>query len=296
MSEWKSLELTDAPLYRAHTSAAPSQNAWLSFGMPYLWDVSGAHRLWEAGGCLAVEWRGTEKPPFFTFPVGAGDLTAAVDALRRHAAGEGRRLTFRYVDEDCRAALEAACPGQFVFTEDRGAADYLYGIDALSTLSGKRLHAKRNFCNRFEKSHDWRAEPVTGENFDGCRAVFARWAEGREATGAEHLAIERAFAGWEALGLEGCVLYDGEEPIAFAVGELLREDTFDVHFEKAVEHIPGAYPMICREFARQVAAAHPLVRYVNREEDMDLPNLRQAKESWFPCSLLKKYVAEEKTE
>ena len=29
---------------------------------------------------------------------------------------------------------------------------------------------------------------------------------------------------------------------------------------------------------------------------MDLPNLRQAKESWFPCSLLKKYVAEEKTE
>ena len=49
--------------------------------------------------------------------------------------------------------------------------------------------------------------------------------------------------------------------------------------------------MIAREFARQLQAGLPEIRYLNREEDMGLPGLRKAKEEWYPMFLIEKYAA-----
>ena len=46
-----------------------------------------------------------------------------------------------------------------------------------------------------------------------------------------------------------------------------------------------------REFARLVKTLLPEVRYLNREEDMGLDNLRKAKEEWHPAYLLEKSTA-----
>ena len=79
--------------------------------------------------------------------------------------------------------------------------------------------------------------------------------------------------------------------MAFTIAEPISPDTLDVHFEKPPETVPGAYPMIAREFARYVQRTLPAVKILNREEDMDLPNLRKAKEEWYPVALLEKAVA-----
>ena len=89
---------------------------------------------------------------------------------------------------------------------------------------------------------------------------------------------------------EGTLLLCENEPIAFSLGERLNADTFDISFEKAVD-IPGAYPMIARETARQLLAAHPELTTLNREEDMGIPGLRKAKAEWHPRELLMKYTA-----
>ena len=287
----KPLSLEDLPLFRSCAAAADSRNAWLSFGIPYLWDGPEGQNLLLLDGRVAVEWLLTEHSPFFTFPIGSGDLRTAVLAIRDYAAAKGCPLVFRYVDEECRAALDSALPGCFDFTENRDEADYLYEAVALSTLTGRKLHAKRNYCNRFEAAHSWRSVPMDPSLFPGCREILVRWAEGREDSAVEKAAVERAFDEWEALPLEGCVLLAEGEAAAFALGEKLNSDTFVVHFEKALGELPGAYPMICREFARQILTVYPEIRYINREEDMGLPNLRKAKEEWRPCALLKKYVA-----
>ena len=75
------------------------------------------------------------------------------------------------------------------------------------------------------------------------------------------------------------------------MAEPLTADTLDVHFEKARADLPGAYPMVAREFARLVKNAMPQIRYLNREEDMGVPNLRKAKEEWYPTFLLEKTTA-----
>lgn len=57
--------------------------------------------------------------------------------------------------------------------------------------------------------------------------------------------------------------------------------------------MPGAYPMVCREFSKQIMADHPNIVYLNREDDMGHENLRSAKQEFYPEFLLTKYTARE---
>ena len=75
------------------------------------------------------------------------------------------------------------------------------------------------------------------------------------------------------------------------MGSALSEDVFDVHFEKAQLDIDGAYTAINCEFARYLRDRYPNLRYLNREDDMGMEGLRQAKLSYHPVMLLEKYWA-----
>ena len=102
------------------------------------------------------------------------------------------------------------------------------------------------------------------------------------------------FSNYEALGCIGGLLYQNGEPVAFTAGTKLDDEVFDVHFEKALPGVEGAYTMVNREFARMVHSMFPGISAFNREEDMGIEGLRKAKESYHPDILLMKYYATEK--
>lgn len=79
---------------------------------------------------------------------------------------------------------------------------------------------------------------------------------------------------------------------AFTMGSPIGPDTFDVHFEKAFSDLPGAYPLINREFARWLRERHPGLRWLNREDDMGLEGLRRAKSSYHPDRMVEKSTVE----
>jgi hypothetical protein len=61
--------------------------------------------------------------------------------------------------------LESLFPGRFEFSPVRDNFDYIYLREALVTLSGKKLHGKRNHINRFTQSHpDWSYERINAAN------------------------------------------------------------------------------------------------------------------------------------
>ena len=97
---------------------------------------------------------------------------------------------------------------------------------------------------------------------------------------------------FEALSLDGLLLFIGDTVAAFSIGGRMHEQYYDVMFEKAFPDIDGAYPLINREFSRMVADKYPAVRWLNREDDMGEEGLRRAKESYQPTLLLRKYIAE----
>ena len=251
----------------------------------------------EVEGCLTCFMTGVIGPCYL-YPVG-GDSRAAVLALRKDAAERGEPFRLACLSSQRRAELEGWFPGCFVFDEDRPGFDYLYDIERLSTLTGKKLHGKRNHINKFVSEHpEWSVEPITPDNLAECLDMNERWhqenaQEDDTATFEEDgVALKKCMDHYPQMGLDGLLLRSEGRVLAFTMGELMgADDTYDVHFEKAFADVPGAYPLINREFARWVQQRYPQVRYLNREDDMGVEGLRQAKKSYYPDLLLEKYSA-----
>ena len=212
-----------------------------------------------------------------------------------HAKQRGEKFCLRGVTDDRKALLESLYPGKFTFTAYRDSYDYIYTVEELTELHGKKLQAKRNHCNRFEQDHpDARTEVITPENLALCREMVQKWYEvheWNEQIEQEKTAISRAFDHFEAAHMDGLMLIENGEVIAFSMGARMNEQYYDVCFEKAYSAINGAYAMINREFSRMIAEKYPALAYLNREDDMGEPGLRKAKESYQPTLLLAKYNA-----
>ena len=69
---------------------------------------------------------------------------------------------------------------------------------------------------------------------------------------------------------------------------MLNEHMALIHIEKANPTIRGLYQAINNEFIRHEFAE---TQFINREEDMGLPGLRMAKESYNPDHFAEKYDA-----
>lgn len=238
----------------------------------------------------------------YPFPVGRGDIRPVLDAIIEDSRERGIPCRFTSLNQADMELLEAYYPGKFRFRCDRSDFDYVYHIDDLADLKGKKFQQKRNHVNRFEATYpDWRVEVLDKTTMGDAGILIEHWFSGKEENpemnmGLEKVAIRRAFEHFADLGLEGLVLYAGGVPAAVTMGSRLSEDTFDIHFEKAREDIQGAYAAINRAFARYLREKYPAIRYLNREDDLGLPGLRKAKLSYNPAFLVEKcwaYLAEE---
>ena len=87
--------------------------------------------------------------PFYAFPIGLGALEPVIWALHQDATAHEVPLKISGITAKTRRELEDAFPGQFDYSPDTFAFDYVYEAESLAALPGKKLHAKRNHINRF---------------------------------------------------------------------------------------------------------------------------------------------------
>ncbi len=174
----------------------------------------------------------------------------------------------------------------FKLEEDRDNADYLYDRKSLIDLSGQVLHKKMAHVNRFIKEHPERIIiPTHIAPASDMISVLDQWAEGKDVV-EDYLATRLAIENHELLSLSGYVLYSKDTPIAFTLGEFTSNDTFIVHIEKALTTYKGVYQYINRAC---VSLLPENITTVNREQDLGIPGLRQAKMTYQPKDLLMKY-------
>jgi len=295
MIAFKPVTLCDKPWVDELVALENSPSADYNFGNIYIWDKHYRQLIARCGDRMLTKLRYNGERAF-VFPIGAGPLRPAVEALREFAAAKGYPLVIRGVMPGHRELLEAEYPGRFTYTPEEDTWDYLYPAEKLATYSGKAMHGKKNHCNRFEAENSWEFKPLTYDLIPGCLDMLDLWSEDNSerldpSVHFEHDAIIRAFAAYEWLGLEGGVLFANGEIVGFSIGELCASNTFDVHFEKARIDMNGAYPMVCRELTKLVLQRHPDVVYMNREDDMGLDALRQSKQSYKPVAMVEKYTA-----
>ncbi len=182
----------------------------------------------------------------------------------------------------------------FVAVKDENNFDYVYNSDDLINLAGRKYHSKKNHLNAFRKSYpDAEYLPVTEEIITLCKLELNGWYKIRAAEeeddpfiAYERAAIIEVLNNFGVFKLKGGAIKLGGRIVAFTFGEQLNSDTAVIHVEKADPNVRGAYPAINQGFVER-EWAH--LAYVNREEDMGLPGLRKAKESYKPVKLIEKF-------
>lgn len=283
------------------TAAGNYRGCEYSFTNLLAWGAAYDQRIADVEGFLVARVRNAGGDYGYLWPAGAGSVEKVLNLLMEDARERGEVFRLACITPEQAAELETLFPGGFHIGEDRDGFDYLYDVDKLADLGGRKLHSKRNHCARFQDNNpDWVYEDMTSGALAECLELAERWDEqSREREGIEEdndlsnerKALDLCVKYFDALKLEGGLLRVEGRVVAFTMGDRLSPDTFDVHFEKAYGAIQGAYPMINREFCRRVRQRHPEVRWINREDDMGVEGLRKAKLSYYPDLMVEKHWA-----
>ena len=266
-------------------------NCDFSFSNIFSWRHSYNTTFAVEGDFLYIRFQPAGASPGYLFPAGEGDLKAAIERLKQDADKRATEFCLYAVTQKMFDLLEKVLPGQFLFEKDRDWYEYIYSSKDLITLTGKKYQPKRNHINKFKRTYKWEYLPITPEIIPDCLKLYERWCaenggcNSEQSLIEERIATQNAFHNYEKLGLIGGALRINGEILAYSYGQPLTKNIFGVHAEKCLYEIDGGFTMINREFAEHNCADYT---YINREEDLGLDSLRQAKMSYHPAILLEK--------
>ena len=243
-------------------------------------------------GFLVLKYTETDGELCFSVPMGEGDPSAALNAVAQCARELGLPLVFGTVPEEMLPLIIDHFGCEVRVAHDPAWDDYLYDKTDIITLKGRRYNTQRNHINKFLKTYGgYEFEPITAENLPEVREFFHNFMT-HEDTISEDMTEERVLTmevldHYEKLGMTGGVVRVQGKVVALSIGEVVG-DTLFVHIEKCRRDYGGGYPVINQEFARHNDSE--TLRYVNREEDVGLPGLRQAKRQYGPIKMVRKYM------
>ncbi len=295
MFTFKSLDLEDRDLINSYLQKQNYRASDLCFTNLFCWGKKFDTQFAVNDEWLFIRFKDNNGRNSYLKPVGAGDLKKGIALIMDDHEQFDSVFQIRGLTQDMIDEIEEAMPGIFDYKLNRSVSDYIYTTEKLIHLKGKKLQSKRNHINRFKRENNWKYKTLTGnpELVKESKMMLDKWMKMNMEEKDPSLvydddATTLMLDNFEYLNLKGGLLCVDNEIAAFSIGELLTEDTVVVHVEKAFTTIHGAYNMINQQFVENEAAGF---MYVNREEDMGIDNLRQAKLSYQPDIILEKYNA-----
>jgi uncharacterized protein len=225
-----------------------------------------------------------------------GPYTAArlYDVARRAGIGRYWYVPGDYLETLDRSKMETL----FVLEEQREFEDYVYLTEDLIHLKGNRFSKKRNLIHQFSREYlrkdRVKVEEILPGNVEECLQFLEIWCEQHDcdADQESNLACEKNavittlknMARLESKGIQ--IRVDGRVS-AFGIGSRLSGTTATLNFEKADSGIKGLYQFLDNECARRLFSGF---LYVNKESDMNIPNLAESKQSYNPILRIKSYA------
>jgi len=291
MIDFKPVQPEDKERYLHYLLNGSDRSCEYSFVNLYLWGRQNATIIHDH----MVLFSQFNRQSVYPYPIGDGEKKPVLDAIIADAKERGIPCRITSLSAEAKDTLETLYPGMFRFHCDRDGYDYVYDINDLADLPGKKYQKKRNHCNRFRTDYpNYHVEPLNDDNLPKVQDMLSAWYADKEQENPdndflmEQVALNKAFTHYKELELDGLVLFNGEKVLGFTMGSRLSHDTYDIHFEKAWGDVNGAYAIINYEFARYLREKHPDIRFLDREDDMGIEGLRIAKERYFPHHMVEK--------
>ncbi len=296
MTGFKSITFEDKDILEKYLNMAKHRACDYSIGNLILWQKTYETSYIVVENFLIIKFS-HGKDVYFSYPIGQGNTKPAIDWIMNYCKEENIEFTMNIVEPDMFEEMEKLYPGEFEIAYQTDNADYIYNIEDLKNLSGKKYHGKKNHINKFLKvNEDWVYEPITDANTLECIEMTKEWCieNGccQDKSRAEEVCVMiNGLMHRKELGFIGGIIRLSGKIIAITMGEQSGEDMFIIHFEKAFAGIQGAYPMINQQFIIHELTGYA---YVNREEDMGVEGLRKAKESYYPAFMAEKGIVTKK--
>lgn len=289
--EFKALELQDRAIIARHLKKSSRECCELALANIFIWREFDNPEVTCLNDNLCLRLNPFNEPAFFLEPLGRNRLEETVSALFTCSPVISRvsKSFIRLLDHK-----------KYTFTPLRNHFDYLYLREELAEMKGKKFDGKRNHIKKLERhypGHYYR--PLTGADREAVLELFEKWfgirSESRYfpklAHTAQRGALEEAFKAWEKLALLGGGLFSAEGVmLGFTIGSKLNPETAALHFAYGDPGVAGVAPALfqaaCRNTFKQFA-------YINLEQDLGIPGLRQSKSSYHPLKLVEKFEVKE---
>jgi len=322
LPRFRDLTLEDKPLLDLAFARFPPSISEFTFTNLFIWRECYQIRIGRFQNFICLFSEKGENSFFFP-PTGEGNMIECYQTLLYYLRERGIAPRINRVPEEAVSGVDWK-GGGIVVTLDRNQSDYVYLVNDLIQLQGRKYHRKRNHIKKFKEKYNYQYVPLTPERISECLELQTAWCDLRHCevdTGLtnEFIAIKEAFTHFEALGVHpvrnssdalnpnetfakydtvgeqgdsfsngvkgGVILINGKVE-AFTLGEPLNQETVVVHIEKANPDFDGLYPTLNQAFLQNHWSEYT---FVNREQDLGEEGLRKAKESYFPHHRVNKY-------
>lgn len=280
MESVQTLSLGDKTLLDGLNSLNPSDSCERSFAVNFMWRGTSDYPF--------AKWRSRAvffdtRASFILYPIGADTPPAELSELLAEFSAHSLTAKFIY---DVPPDYPKKYPGFSEFfkaEENPDDFDYIYDAQKLLDLRGGILRKKRNHIKHFEALNpNWTQEPFTPANLSEARDFMTALAMPNEMQ-----PLSRAFSFFWELPIDGILLRgEGGKIVAAAIMGALNSQMYSVHFEKSDKDFEGAAQKIV-----SLESAHIIekgAKFMNREQDLGLENLRKAKHSLDPLGFYKR--------
>jgi len=278
---FRPVTLADRAFFEAHYAKYPQSHSDNTFTNMVCWNHFAQYRYAYVNGnvILASTIEGITR---FRPPIGPRDPALMKDLLR---------FAQEYGDDTPMVLLDPAT-AQWIrdldptvkIVPDRDHFEYVYRALDLAELPGKNYVKIRSQIHKFRRNCRHTVEPVTAANREEVLEFLVKWCEWKGCENDLVLAHEKeavfyAIEHFTELPLRGLLIRVEEKIAALSLFERLNADTALVHFEKGLPDCEGIYKAINTETATHLAGE---VEYINRESDLGVAGLREAKLRYHP--------------
>ncbi|WP_074017059.1 DUF2156 domain-containing protein [Fusobacterium massiliense] len=263
----------------------------LSFTNLFLWSFGENTEYEIENNVLTIRsfYKGKE---YYFMPLPKEETTENIEEMKRKINKLiDKKVPIHYFNEYWYEKLKDDFP---CLKEKRDYEDYIYSFESLSTLKGRHYSKKKNRVANFKRNYDFVYESITKENIHEVIKFQKKWFDlysdsNEEILRNENTGILEILNNWDKLNIKGGLLKVNNEVIAYTLGEKITQNTVLIHIEKALIDYVGSYQAINMFYLEK---EWENIEYVNREDDFGDEGLREAKMSYKPLYLLKKYSIE----
>ena len=303
MIDFKEVAIDDKDIFEKHYREYGSDVSEMTFTNVFMWRKAFGYKYTVINGLLCCISHSGDTEPFALLPAGSfsqnnfsrDKFRKVILDIKEYFEENNLKLVFKRVSKrgtdifkECFEDNEI----EVVFNRDD--SDYVYKIESLAYLKGKKYHKKRNHVRKFMRLYGDSYEYVklSEKHIDESYRIMEEWCSKRNCNehrifGCERLANIEVLKNFEKLNCKGALIKVNGRFEAVTVGEQLSNNTVVIHIEKGNSEIEGIYNVINKEFC-QYEWNH--LEFSNREQDLGVPGLRKAKLSYHPDKMIDKYI------